>query len=275
MRLRPWGSFFTLVSCWFAVCQLFLIIFVILLANKATLIPGTNTSVMAYIKDAQQASVIQSMQDKIALIDGVSHVKFIPRSEGLLRMKQWLGEDSPWMEGLDADILPDAFEINIKPRFAADVESLATMIRAIPGIEDVRSHTGLVGSIAGAYHTILIAGFGVALVIIACLGIVLFLSIRVGIMTRDKEIEVLNILGAKKSFLYAPYIIEAFCYGLVSSVLALITVRVFIRYITDHLPVLYAVIPSLDVRCLVVMTVFVCLFCVSSAVLVINRNSDA
>lgn len=274
-RLRPWGSIFTLVACWFAVCQLFLVIFAVIIAGRATLIPGADTSVMAYLKDTQQLFVIQSMKEKIALIDGVSHVEFIPRGEGLLRMKQWLGSDNPWIEGLEADILPDAFEIRIRPQLVEDMESLAGRLRKIPNIEDVRYHTGLVGNIAGAYHTIVFTGVFIALVVIVCLSMVLFLSIRVGIMTRQREIEVLNILGAGRAFLYAPYIIEAACYGIISSVLALMSVHASIGYIAGRLPVLYGIISPLSIHQVFAMMVFVCLFCVTGAVLAIKRNTDA
>ena len=275
LRLRPWGSMLTLMACWFAVCQLFLVLFAVLIANRATLIPGTNSTVMAYLNAPQQQAAVQTIKEKISLIDGVSHVEFIPRGEGLLRMKQWLGPDNPWIDGIDADILPDAFEIKIKTRYTPEIETLAKKVGEIDAIEDVRYSKGLIGYIAGAYHTIVLAGSFIALVVIVCLGMVLFLSVRVGIMTRTQEIEVLNILGAEKTYLYAPYIIEALLYGIIGSTLALITIQASISYIINRIPVLYGIVVPLNLHQGIGIFALACLFCISGAVLAIKRNIDA
>ena len=275
MRLRPWGSLFTLIACWFAVCQLLFVLFAVLIANRATLIPGTNSTLMAYVKGPQQQSTIQAVQEKIALIDGISHVEFIPRAQGLIRMKQWLGPDNPWIEGLDADILPDAFEIRIKSSYAREIETLAGRLGEINYIEDVRYNKGLIGYIAGAFHAIVLAGSFIALVVIVCLGMVLFLSVRVGIMTRQQEIEVLNILGAEKAYLYAPYIIEALLYGIIGSSLALITIQASIGYTVGRIPVLSGIVSPLNLHQILATFALACLFCVSGAVLAIKRNIDA
>lgn len=275
LRLRPWGSMLTLMACWFAVCQLFLVLFAVIIANRATLIPGTNSTVMAYLKAPQQQATVQTIKEKISLIDGVSHVEFIPRGEGLLRMKQWLGPDNPWIDGIDADILPDAFEIKIKTSYTGEIETLARKVGEIDAIEDVRYNKGLIGYIAGAYHTIVLAGSFIALVVIVCLGTVLFLSVRVGIMTRTQEIEVLNILGAEKTYLYAPYIIEALLYGIIGSALALITIQASISYIISRIPVLYGIVVPLNLHQGIGIFALACLFCISGAVLAIKRNIDA
>ncbi|HOO38662.1 MAG TPA: permease-like cell division protein FtsX [Deltaproteobacteria bacterium] len=275
LRLRPWGSMLTLMACWFAVCQLFLVLFAVIIANRATLIPGTNSTVMAYLKAPQQQAAVQTIKEKLSLIDGVSHVEFIPRGEGLLRMKQWLGPDNPWIDGIDADILPDAFEIKIKTSYTGEIETLARKVGEIDAIEDVRYNKGLIGYIAGAYHTIVLAGSFIALVVIVCLGMVLFLSVRVGIMTRTQEIEVLNILGAEKTYLYAPYIIEALLYGIIGSALALITIQASISYTISRIPVLYGIVIPLNLHQVIGIFALACMFCVSGAVLAIKRNIDA
>jgi cell division transport system permease protein len=274
-KLRPWGSLLTLIACWFAVFQLCVVLYTITVANRAALMPGTNSTVMAYLQGRPQQAVIQAIQEKISLINGVSDVSFIPHGQGFERMKQWLGSDSPLIDGLDAEILPDAFEIKIRPQYAGEIESLVKHLRDIPNIEDVRYHKGLIGYIAGAYHTILLAGIFVALVVIVCLGLVIFLSVRVGIMTRSREVEVLNILGAGKTFLFAPYVIEAALYGIVGSMLALITAQGSIGYIISHLPVLYGIVSPMNIHHVIAMIVFACLCSISGAVLAIKRSIDA
>jgi len=275
ISLRPWGSFLTLIACWFAVFQLSFVLYTVTLAGKATLIPGTNSTVMAYLEGSLQESAVQSLKERLVVLEGVSRVSYISRDDGLLRMKQWLGAENPLIEGLDPMILPDAFEIRVKPSYASKIETLIKNLREIPAIEDIRCHKGLVGIIAGSYHTILFAGLFLALVVIVCLTLVIFLSVRVGIMTRRQEIEVLNLLGANKGFLFAPYIIEAALYGLVGSLLASLTAWALAGYFLSQMPVVQNLISPPGINNLLAMVVFACLCSVSGAVFAIRRSLDA
>ncbi|MBN2299317.1 MAG: hypothetical protein JXM72_12025 [Deltaproteobacteria bacterium] len=275
VHLRPWGSFFTLIACWFALSQLSVVICTVNLAGRAALIPGTNSTVMAYLRGDQQQSTILSLQERLLVMEGVSRVSYIPRDEGLIRMKQWLGCENPLIEGLDPEILPDAFEIGVKPSYVGKMETLMEKLREIPSIEDVRCHKGILGRIAGAYHSIVFAGLFMALVVIICLALVLFLSIRVGIITRSQEIEVLNLLGAGRGFLFAPYIIEALLYGLAGSILASLTAWASTLYLLSRIPVLLGIVSPPGINQLLVMIVFACLCSVTGAILAIRRSIDA
>ncbi len=275
IRMRPFGSLLTMIACWFAICQLCFVLYAITLAHRATQVPGTNSTVMAYLEGTQQQPVVLATQEKITLIEGVSQVRYIPRGEGLHRMKQWLGAENPLIQGLDPDILPDAFEIRIGPQYVSEIETLVERLQEIPSIEDVRYHRGLIGCIAGAYHTIVLAGLFIAAVVLVCLGLVLFLSVRVGIMTRHREIEVLNILGAKRSFLSAPYIIEAGLYGATGALLALMTVRASMGYVMSHVPALSDTISPLSADTALAVIVFACGCSMLGAVLAIRRSIDA
>ena len=275
IHLRPWGSFLTLVACWFALFQLAIVFCTVTLAGRAALMPGTSSTVMAYLRGNQQQSAIESIRERILVMEGVARASYIPRGEGLERMKQWLGDDNPMIEGLEPEILPDAFEIKVKPSYAANIETLVQELRRIPAIDDVRCDRGLVGIIAGAYHSIVFTGMFMALVALVCLGLVMFLSVRVGIMTRSQEIEVLNLLGAGRGFLFAPYIIEAVVYGAAGSILASLSVWGAVSYMVFRLPVLSGFVAPPGTGLFFAMTAFACLCSVSGAVLAIRRSIDA
>ncbi len=275
VHLRPWGSFLTLVACWFALFQLAFVFCTITLAERAALMPGANSTVMAYLKGDQQQSTIESIKERILAMEGVSRAGFISRGEGFERMKQWLGDDNPMIQGLDPEILPDAFEIRVKPSYAGNIETLTKELREIPAVDDVRCDRGLVGMIAGAYHSIVFAGISLALVVVVCLGLVMFLSVRVGIMTRNQEIEVLNLLGAGRGFLFAPYIIEAVVYGLAGSILASLSAWGAVSYLLYRLPVLSGIVSPPGTSQFFAMAAFACLCSVSGAVLAIRRSIDA
>lgn len=238
IRRRPFGTAFTLIAWWFVLCQFILVLHAVTAARQVKSIRGTTSTMIAYIQGVQQQRTIESIRARITVMDEVSDVTFIPRQAGLDRLKGWLGSGSPLIEGLDASILPDAFEVGVKPLYAGRTEDISTRLKAIPGIEDVHYDRGILGYIADAYRSILIAGAVIAVIVVVCLWLVIFLSIRVSIVTRRQEIEVLRILGAQGSFLYAPYLLEALIYGLGGALLALLATEIAVERIISHAPVL-------------------------------------
>ncbi len=48
LRLRPWGSLLTLIACWFALCELSLLLYAVDIADRASVMPATSGSMIAY-----------------------------------------------------------------------------------------------------------------------------------------------------------------------------------------------------------------------------------
>jgi cell division transport system permease protein len=238
------------------------------------MIRGTTSTMIAYLAGEQQDGPPETIQAKIAAMKEVEGVVFIPRQSGLERLKGWLGNDSPLIEGLDSSILPDAFEISIRPAYAGRIDSIVFRLRSIPGIEDVRYDKGILGYIADAYQAILVSGAAIALIVTVSLCLVVFLSIRDSIVTRRKEIEVLNLLGAQRSFLYAPYLIEGLVYGIGGAVLALLFTEWAVGYIVSQAPLLRGILTMLEPREIAAIIATSCLLSLLGALLAIKQSID-
>ncbi len=271
---RPWGSLFTFVAWWFALCQLILVLHAVTIAMQVKMIRGTTSTMIAYLAGAQQDGFPETIRAKIAAMREVEGVVFIPRQSGLDRLKGWLGSESPLLEGLDSSILPDAFEITVKPAYAGRIDGIVRRLHGIPGVEDVRYDKGILGHIADAYQSILISGAVVALVVTVSLCLVIFLSIRVSIFTRRKEIEVLNLLGAQRSFLYAPYLIEGLVYGIGGAVLALLVTEWAAGYIVSQAPLLRGILTVLEPGDIAAIIAASCFLSLLGALLAIKQSID-
>ncbi len=274
IRRRPLGSLFTFIAWWFALCQLILVLHTVVIAKQVKTLRGTTSTMIAYVAGARQDRVIDGIKAKISVMDEVQGVVFIPRQGGLDRLKQWMGSDNPLIEGLDPNVLPDAFEITVKPFYAGKIEGIAQRVHGISGVEDVRYDKGILGYIADAYQSILISGGVIALIVIVSLSLVVFLSIRVSIVSRREEIEVLNLLGAQTSFLYAPYLMEALAYGVGGALAALAFTEWAVISITSRAPVLQGILTVLPFRESVSIVAFSCLLSLLGAHLAIKQSID-
>jgi cell division protein FtsX len=273
IRRRPLGSLFTFIAWWFALCQLILVFHTVTIAKQVKEIRGTTSTMIAYLGGAPHWDS-QAIRGKIAVMKEVKDVVFIPRLEGLERLRQWMGAGNPLIEGLDPNVLPDAFEITLKPLFAGRIEDIARSVRTIPGVDDVRYDRGILGYIADAYQEILAAGASIALVVIVSLCLVIFLSIRVSIVTRRQEIEVMYNLGAPRSFLYAPYLFEALLCGAGGALLALFATEQAVAYIITRVPVLHGVLIPLETVEIASIVAFSSLLSLLGAYLAIKKSID-
>jgi cell division transport system permease protein len=275
LSLRPWGSLLTLVSCWFALCQLSVVFYTVNVADRISTMPATSGSIIVYMKDSASHARITEMEKALRAMGAVSKVLYIPRQAGLEKMKQWLGAESPLVEGVDPRILPDAFEITLKREFADKVDGIARSIGKSAGVDDVRYRKGLIGSIAGSFSQIVFGASVLGAIVVICLALVIFLSIRVGIISREQEIEVMDMLGANYLFIYAPYLIEAGMYGFLGSIAALATTGIGITYLQNHFTSLQAFIRPMDTYQAATVVFFACFCSILGALLAIKRSIDA
>jgi cell division transport system permease protein len=275
LLLRPWGGLLTLVSCWFALCQLSFVFYTVNVADRISTMPATSGSIVAYLKDSTSQARITQMEKVLCAMGAVSKVQYIPRQSGLDKMKQWLGAESPLVEGVDPRILPDAFEITLKREYADKVAVIALSVAKLAGVDDVRYRKGLIGSIAGSFSRIVFGASVLGAIVVICLALVIFLSIRVGIISRKQEIEVMGMLGANYLFIYAPYLIEAGTYGFLGSIAALATTGIGITYLQIHFTSMQAFLRPMDTYQAATVVFFACFCSILGALLAIKRSIDA
>ncbi|MBN1636952.1 MAG: FtsX-like permease family protein [Deltaproteobacteria bacterium] len=259
----------------FALTQLTLTVYTLTLTQSASLIPASTITVVAYLeKDLTEVS-IRKIQERLAVIEAISSVKFVPGRSGLERMRQWLGEDNPLIKGLDPKVLPDAFEIILKQAYMHEAEKLVTEISGLSGIDEVRYNKGLFAHIADSYQKIRVVGTMVVLLLILTLGLLIYFSIRLSIVRHTQEIETLQLIGADDFFLVGPYIVESCMYGILGSVLALVITGKLIDYLHANVPVFFSVLAPLTSQVMFLVVVFAFCISVAGAVFAIRTCRDA
>ena len=275
MRLRPLGSLVMFIAYSFALTQLALTVYTLTLTQKASLIPASTITVVAYLeKDLTEVS-IRKIQERLVVIDAISEIKFVPSRSGLERMRQWLGEDNPLIKGLDPKVLPDAFEIILKQAYMHEAGKLASEISGISGIDEVRYNKGLLAHIVDSYQKIRLVGTMVVLLLILTLGLLIYFSIRLSIVRHNQEIETLQLIGADNFFLVGPYIAESCMYGISGSVLALVITGKLIDYLHVNVPVFFSVLTPLTSQVMFVVAAFAFCISVAGAVFALRTSPDA
>jgi len=271
LTLRPLSVFLTLLACSLAGTLLALSVYAVDLARTASLVPVSASSMMVYIKGRPTTEAIERLRQDLASLPGIERIIFIPRAEGLKRMRHWLGADNPLVADLEADELPDAFEVRLDPNHMDQAQTLAVRIGHLAAIEDVRYNQGLMGHLAGSYRGIMTTGIIFAAGLILCLGLIVFLTVRVSLEGRRDEIEILTLLGADRLFLYTPHVMEALGLCIAGAVLGCLLAGYLVEALRAHISILQGVMGAFNLWQAAVVIVLCMLLSLTGVGLALRR----
>lgn len=166
--------------------------------------------------------------DKISAIRGVESVTFSSKDEQLQKLKETYGDDWNLFDG-DSNPLQDVYII--KAEESSQVKGIAEKIKKIEGVESVDyggSNSERLFSVASVIRTWGLAGT-VLLILVA-----IFLisnTIRITIMSRQRDIEIMRLVGAKNSYIRGPFFFEGAWVGLLGTILPAVIIYFSYHYV--------------------------------------------
>ncbi|EST55440.1 cell division protein FtsX [Brevibacillus panacihumi W25] len=175
---------------------------------------------------------VQQVEENIKAIPKVASVTFIPKDEGLKQFKESLGEKAYLFEGLEKDNpLPDAFVV--KTTQPQDTSAVAAQIKKLEFVNNLNYGEGTVEklfAVTGAVRNVGIAfiiGLGfTAMFLIAN-------TIKLTIVARRREIEIMKLVGATNWFIRWPFFVEGLLMGIAGALIPTIMLAVGYYYLLD------------------------------------------
>jgi cell division transport system permease protein len=175
--------------------------------------------IRAFLVNGASDAQVGELMRGISKIPQVADVGYVSPDSALQRARAELEEFRDVMEGA---MLPASVELRLKEG-ARDPESMQLISRRLqtyPVVEDVRygrewveklyrirNIAGIAGSVLGSVFAL------VAVIIIGS-------TIRVAILARTKEIEIMRLVGATNTFVRLPYLIDGALKGLAGGAIA-------------------------------------------------------
>lgn len=175
---------------------------------------------------------VQQVEENIKAIPKVSTVQFIPKDEGLKQFKESLGDKAYLFEGLEKDNpLPDAFVV--KTAQPQDTAAVAAQIKKLEYVKNLTYGEGTVEKLFAV--TGVVRNVGIAFII--GLGFTaMFLianTIKLTIVARRREIEIMKLVGATNWFIRWPFFVEGLLMGIVGALIPTIMLSVGYYYLLD------------------------------------------
>ena len=177
--------------------------------------------VVADIRDSASAPDVQALQERVAALPEVADVTYVSKDEALQRFRD--ARAAQGEEDLTAylDANPLHASLEVKLRNPSDFGAINEALASDPAIERVKNITDLVNRVLTVTDFLRTAGIVILGVIAAIVLFIIINAIRLAVVARSEEIEVMRLVGASDAFIRWPFVFEGALVGLLGAAIAL------------------------------------------------------
>ncbi len=193
-------------------------------------------SLIVYLQDEPGPAMKEQLKRKILAFDEVEEIRFISRQEAYDRFAEQLGKDSDVLLDMPNDFLPASIEIVPlrSLRGYNQIKLFSEYLSSLPGTEKVQYGQEWIERF---YHfvrllTIVVILSGTLLILTATFMVAY--TIRLTILGRQDELELLKLVGATNSYIQTPFLIEGILQGLLGSILGLLALYGLFQWISTR-----------------------------------------
>lgn len=255
---------------------------VLLLVGIAALLLVNARSVSDYFKENMQVSVMlkQDVTEKTARaflleLGGERYIKsteFISVEQGEKEMAEMLGED--FLDVFESSPIPISIDVTLKADYvsADSLDMVKTEISASPLVDEVVYQRSLVEALNANLSKISFV-LGIFIVLLLFVSFVLINNtIRLNVYARRFTIHTMKLVGATRSFIRSPFMVQAIFQGIFSAMIAVLGLIGLLFFIRNEIAGLFEIF-SLDLLLAVIGIVMVSgiVICLVSTCLVVNK----
>lgn len=255
---------------------------VLLLVGVAGLLVANARSVSDYFKENMQVSVLMKQEvgddeamEYVSDLDAKPFIKsttFVSREQGVKEMTDLLGED--FLNVFEAAPIPVSVDVTLKADYVSSdsLEVVKNEIMKSPLVDEVVYQQSLVDKLNTNLRKISMV-LGVFIVLLLFISFVLINNtVRLNVFSRRFTIHTMRLVGATKSFIRAPFLVQAVFQGLFSALLATLMLVGILFFVRSEFAQLFEVF-RLDMLLIVIGVEILAgvLICVVSTALVVGR----
>ncbi len=189
-------------------------------AESALRMLGDRREMVVYLRDDLDTSTRDALVARLRDLFGA--VTYVSKEQAWEELAQQIG-DRELLESVDENPLPASLRVRLRPELlnAPAMDEAARQVGAFPEVEDVRYGAEWVRRLddlsAALHRGSLAVGIAVAVAFV----FVLYNLVRLLVLTRRRDLEIMLRLGATDRFIATPFLIEALLVSLLASGLAL------------------------------------------------------
>jgi cell division transport system permease protein len=178
--------------------------------------------VVAYLQTNATDTQVAELQTKLKAMPEVASVAYVSRDEALVRFRASMAAQGREDLTRYLDNNPLYASLEVKMVNPSQVRVVGDALRGDPSVRNVINIEDLVQRVLTVTSILRTAGT-VVLVIVGVIALFIIINtIRLAVLARAEEIEVMRLVGASDAFIRWPFVFEGAFVGLLGSVLTLV-----------------------------------------------------
>ena len=181
---------------------------------------GDRREMVVYLKDDVSPSVRDSLVGRLHTLYG--SVTYVSKGQAWEELKQQIG-DASLLDAVGQNPLPASLRVRLKPELLhySTMREAANQVSQFPEVEDVRFGDEWVRRLDQMGSTFQKGAVAVGIVVGLAIVFMVYNTIRLTVVARRSQVEIMSRLGGSDGFIATPFILEAMFEALVAALLAL------------------------------------------------------
>ncbi len=198
--------------------------------------------VVASLRDGLSSAEVERARRAAASLPGVLEVVFVPREEALRRLEEALG-GVQLREAVRRNPLPHTLEV--RPRTPQELRAVARALRSLPAVAEVTYGENATERLLALTRLVRAAGAASTLALAAVATVVSANALRLTVLARQQEIEIMRLVGATAWFIRWPFVVEGVLQGAAAAACAVALWAAFYPWAVGRLQEAWPFLPVL------------------------------
>ena len=179
----------------------------------------SEVEVVAYLKDSATAQDVNVLTADLKAMPGVQSVSYVSKDQALKNFQARQPEVASLVDSLPSNPLPASFEIGLVD--PSDYIDVATFLRAQDTVDSVQDIKQTVNQMLAVITVLRTGGIGALVLVGLTVLFIIVNTIRLAVVARAEEIEIMRLVGASDAFIRWPFVFEGALVGLFGAAITL------------------------------------------------------
>lgn len=175
--------------------------------------------VVAYLNNSATAQDVAQLTSQLQAMPQVSTVKYVSKDQALKNFQVSEPGVADLVDSLPSNPLPASFEISL--RDPSDYIDVATFLRDQPAVDSVQDIAKTVSQMTAVINVVSTVGIVVLLIVGLTVLFIIVNTIRLAVVARAEEIEIMRLVGASDAFIRWPFVFEGAFVGLLGAMITI------------------------------------------------------
>jgi cell division transport system permease protein len=169
---------------------------------------GDRREMVVYLRDDVNEPQRETLMARFRDLYG--EVTYVSKAQAWEELKQQVGDPS-LLDAVDDNPLPASLRVRLKPALLEPdaMDQTARQVAAFPEVEDVRYGAEWVRRLDGLKTGLLWGSLAAGITVALAIVFVIYNTLRLTVLARRPQVEIMSRLGASDRFIALPFLIEA------------------------------------------------------------------